>query len=612
MSPLLPDTIARALAPFYDVGLLSDTERYTLGILAPLLGDQPDAVWVALAFAIRAPLHGHIGADLTVLPSIVAVETQEGSPGDLPWPDGSTWAALVARSSAVDADGQHPDRPFVLADGLLCTRRYAAWQERLARGLLAIARGEGAESRVTDASDVEAAVDRLFATAHPAQRSGALLALAQRLVIVSGGPGTGKTYTIKRTLALLHHVATRGGGRAPRVALAAPTGKASVRMAEAIREDLGPEFTADERAWLSAMQPTTLHRLLGVNPDRPDTPRYGRHRPLPFDLIVVDEASMVDLPMMGRLVEAIGPHTQLIALGDRHQLASVEAGSVLADLTAPAAGSTPIDPCVIHYAQAFRFDPRSGIGQCAQAISSATEPTLTNAAAWLTGEPGPEGSPFSDLHHLDDRGVALSDSTLQHLTALWRPIVEAASTLEAEEDPTEALRATASLRVLCAHREGSRGVRGLNQALAQALTRTLRLRTEGGHTIGLPILITENRPDLDLMNGDIGIVIRGLRGPIAAFLGSRGVRTLGVARLPSHQPVLAMTIHRSQGSQFHHAAMVLPAAPSPLMTRELIYTALTRAQRQVTVIGRRDVLLAGLHRPIARSSRLREVLARLA
>lgn len=643
---LLPPALLSQAQPFIEAGVLDRADLYTVALIAPLLSEVQPLVQLGLAFAVRAPRFGHVGVDLRTIHLTATDRTAHtDSPGesDLPWPEPATWLQAVSESPAVDTQLARPELPFVLWEGLLHSRRLWTYQDRLAELL----RARAAQPLDPDPSNLpgaRAAVLRLFPTADPLQRLGALVAVRRRLTLIAGGPGTGKTYTLKRTLALLHHLSPAP----PKVALAAPTGKAAVRMAEAIREDLDEgDFTLVEQEWLTSLAPTTLHRLLGFNPANTTRFRHDHHNPLPHDLVVVDEASMVDLPMMTRLVQALSPKTRLILLGDRNQLASVEAGSVFADLTArggphlsqselasvlaldppelaerphpvhegaslairtePSIGDSRLSGCVVRYDTPFRFRPKSGIGRAALAISDGSGTALDRAVAWLAHAPDPP--PFPDLHHQPDARPELSTATLDLLARAWRPAIERALAWRPGQPIAPVVAACDSVRVLCAHRHGHRGVSGLNRSIAARLARDLDLDLSAEIVPGLPVLITENRYDLGLMNGDVGVVLRGASGLEVAFLSAQGPRQLAIAQLPAHQRVLAMTIHKSQGSQFDHALLVLPSEPTPLLSRQLVYTGLTRARDDLTLVGSARVLRAALEHRIVRSSRLAERLA---
>ena len=640
-----------AAQPFLDAGLLGLGDVLTVARIAPLLGEADADVCLALAFATRAPRLGHTGARLTELTQ--TPPAQQEAP--LPWPDADLWLAKVQASPALDPGG-HPERPFLLRGDLLLTRRYATYESSLASALVRRATAgspglRGAELPLAYLSGAAAALlhqDHV----HPAQAASALAALHNRLTIISGGPGTGKTYTLKRVLALLYLAFTHTLQDPPHVALAAPTGKAAVRMQEAMREGLDDlliaaagdpalhDALAPALPWLRSLPASTLHRLLGYNPLNPTRYKHNARSPLAVDVVIVDEASMVDIAMMTHLVQAVPPSARLILVGDRQQLASVEAGSVLADLTAHAtdaldedvhrfvtsimpgldahipklsAPRSKIDPCLVRYTKAFRFKEDSGIGQVAYAIA---REDLAPALRWLTGGPGPHGTAFRDLAFHDEAERELSDAAFGHLHKAWEPHIRRfAAPVSTPAEAAHLLALLDAMRVLCAHRKGPRGVAGLTERLRGSLTSALRgaahpATLTQAAPVGLPIMITRNDYELGLMNGDVGVIVNLNGQPTAVFPPDPNatvgpvLRQLPPARLPDWEPALAMTIHKSQGSQFAHALIVLPHEATPLLTRELLYTGLTRASSRVSLFAPKGVVEATLQRRVQRASGL--------
>ncbi len=652
--PLENPTFGALVAPFIEAGLVDLGAAHVVDLLAGALPARSEAdVLLGLALAASAPARGHVGVDLLNLPGL------EAEHADLPLPeDRDAWRDRVAASPLVGLAGG--SAPFSFEHGLLLPRRYASYQGRLAARLLALA----APPEVPPPRDegrLRADLDALFPAAHTApddlQRIGALAAVLGRLTVISGGPGTGKTYTVRTVLALLFSQWMALHGRPPRVALAAPTGKAAARMREAIRTDLerlqlhDTALTADVRAWLVSLGAETLHRLLGFQPANPTRFRHGPEHPLPFEVIVVDEASMVDLAMMCKLVEAVGPGARLVLLGDRNQLASVEAGSVLADLTRdpratgvsasraealaailPAAraglrvlpDAPPLADAIAHFTRPRRVVEGSGLQALAWTIVDDTAPLdgrVAAARAWLSGEAALSRGPFDDLALLPHGpGATLPEPLLAALREAWRggrgddagylALLDAASRATGEARMallTEALRRFDRARVLAVHREGPVGVRGLNAALeAEVLGRGAPHGRWGGPRHGRPLMVTENSYELGVMNGDIGLTVRLDDRLVVAFPGREAGRVilLSPAQLPAHEPAFAMTVHKSQGSEFQHAVLVLPDRESPLLTRELVYTGLTRARRRVTVCGDLAILEAALRREVRRASAL--------
>lgn len=697
MSVLLADAQFAALAePFLESGLLATSDVHVvdrLAALAGLAGEDAPEVMLGLAFAMRAPRVGHTGVNLQTVPMSAVSERpprRDGEPNpSLPWPAPGTWAGrTLARGVACGLVG--PDAPF-RAHGplLLQPARMANYEQRLASALLARAgMAPGAEA---NAALLRPEVDRLF---HPGagsagQRLAGVLAALSRTTVISGGPGTGKTTTVRAVLLLLLGQAKTP----PRVALAAPTGKAAARMRESLLADLPASVTPAEAAWLEGLTATTLHRLLGWQPRSPSRFRHGREQRLPQDIVIVDESSMVDMAMMCKLVEAVRDDARLILLGDANQLASVEAGSVLADLTSLAgrAGSrlstatcqaveSALGPgtaahlvdehaprlasSMVNFTRAFRFkNPvlADAIGSLAEAsqrpvgdpeaaarldraceLLAPTQP-VTHAegghvigtlafyehTARVTGqrvEPPP--TPVSNPQPVArGRGRTRSGSDAQLplfvpparaggpvrwgiAAAVLEQIVEGYSRClrplrERPQDPARqraALLGLESIRVLCAHRSGPFGVSGLNNAIFDALAGGKPAKPE--QWTGRLVMVRENDYEHDLWNGDVGVVSRGPRGPAVVFLRPDGLKSVPLAAMPAHETAFAMTIHKSQGSQFDHVYVVLPPEETPLLTRELVYTAISRAKASLTLCGARSLLRSAVDRRISRASGL--------
>jgi exodeoxyribonuclease V alpha subunit len=533
-------------------------------------------------------------------------------------------------------------------------------QQRVATALMARAACEVPEAaRITD---LDATLARLFpsdtGTDGPDGEAARAVRLAatQRLALIVGGPGTGKTFSVTRLLAALMEGCTLS------VALAAPTGKAAARMREAIREAIDAtaqpvlDVSDDVRARLQSLPATTLHRLVGVRPN--GTVRHTAANPIPAQLVIVDEVSMVDLTMMRRLLEAVHPDARLVLLGDRDQLASVEAGCVLADLVPPAgreasgpttaaAHGAPLAANTQTFTRSRRFESAPDIALIAACLQSyATQhpdiprddPAAAHALAIevFSGarHASRETEPDWRIERLaaPDRSDRVAKPTAQQLTRLAAPYLEGyAATLIAAlgdgpqvDDPQwqrELLAVFDRYRVLAVHRRGPLGVQQLEQALAKRIRDAIdagrgdrahrrSIDLGEGHWVGRPILITENAYDVGLMNGDVGIVLPLADGAAAVFpqetLGA--VRAVALSRLPPHEGALAMTVHKSQGSQFDHVALVLAGRDSPIQTRELVYTGVTRAKQRLSWLGDLDELRIALARQVRRESGLPELI----
>jgi exodeoxyribonuclease V alpha subunit len=649
------DDFAARTEPFLAAGVLAPADVHAVALTAPRFGESDPIRMLGLAFAVRAPRVGHAGVDLATVALRIddeEVRAEEGSEPSLPWPDPATWMKATLGSPMVGPPDRR-DRPFVrqLLDSgsLLLTRRIYREQERVAAALRHRAVAVVADrARI---AELDRTIARLFGDDPTSEAARAVrLAAARRLALVVGGPGTGKTFSITRLLAAV--LAGRDDDR-PVVALAAPTGKAAVRMREAILEATSPEATPwldiDDRlrSTLRALESKTLHRLLGMRPD--GSSRHDARNPLPADLVVVDEVSMVDLGLMRHLLEAISPEARLVLLGDRDQLPSVEAGSVLADLvgdrsTGPLAGSLQL------FTESRRFADAPDVALvagCLQSYATSVTGLPAEAAERLVraldvfcgrahapGERHP-GSRLSWLGPPDRPGEHWpARPTEAQLDALAAPYTKGfawldpaggvravegyaqllrrhAGSLHDQARQRELLGALERYRVLAVHRRGPLGVADLNRAIARQVRQFLGHRGAGGrHWVGLPILVTENSYEVGLMNGDVGLVLSVSGNGEAVFPTERPeqVRRVALSRLPPHEPALAMTVHKAQGSQFDRVALVLAGRPSPIQTRELVYTGVTRARNQLAWLGDEAELHEALGRRVARASGLEALL----
>lgn len=503
--------------------------------------------------------------------------------------DGSTsfpslleWRGVL-RSSALVGNGSAPS-PLVVDRGRCYLHRYWAAEQRVAErvhGAATLAPIEGA--------NVDATFARLFPTPKDGstdrQADAARAVLRSKLTLLSGGPGTGKTTTVARILALLlAHDDTL------ECVLAAPTGKAAARLSESLREQaVRLDVPEALREKLTTIEARTIHRVLGFSP-RTGKFRYDAEKPLPCDVLVVDEASMVDLLQMDALLGAVPQHARILLVGDKDQLASVEAGFVFGDLCEIASSSALRDGAV-ELDVSWRFKSQPGIAALAEAVRAGD---AARAVAAVDGA------------HGDARLVPLpADPTemIHALASVVDSVVEATT-------PAAALAALASFRVLTPTRRGPHGVEALNRLVEREIV-------ERGHSkngdwyVGRPVLVTQNDYDVELFNGDIGVAFpddetASLR---VWFPAAGGLRSIAPGKLPPHETAWAMTVHKSQGSEFDSVMFVLPERESPMLSRELVYTAVTRARRILTVYGAAATLAAAVERKSERVSGLRDLLA---
>jgi exodeoxyribonuclease V alpha subunit len=576
--PLETIGAAGLLREFNAAGVLAAADVHVATRLTALTGEPDEAVALAAALAVRAPRLGHVFVDLATIHATATVESDE--PVDLstlPWPSG--WVQAVAASELVAVGENGSSRPLRLLGTRLYLDRYWREERSVAADLLELA------SAVPDVREpqLSGGLERLFFEADARQRDAATAAVRRRFAVLAGGPGTGKTTTVARIVALLAEQAA--GERPPLVALAAPTGKAAARLQEAVHEETARMAVGDDvRALLMGLRAFTLHRLLGWQPGSHSRFAHDRGNRLPHDVVIVDETSMVSLSLMERLVEAVRPEARLILVGDPGQLASIEAGVVLGDIVGPAVASTQIGRGIVVLERVHRYG--GGIARLAEAIrrgdADGTVAALAGApgeVTWLQDE--------ADLSVVRERALAAA-----------RAVLRAAR----DGEGADALRALTRFRLLCAHRRGPYGVADWNQRVVGWLAGELD-DVEQRDYVGRPLLVTENDYELGLYNGDTGVIVAG-----AGAVFERGGELLRFSplRLSAVETVYAMTIHKSQGSQFDTAAVLLPEPDSRILTRELLYTAATRAREELILVGTEEAVRAAVARPVARASGLRE------
>ena len=583
--------------------LLGATEQHLLRQLdvqfaIMVAGEQP-AVMLAAAILSRDAGEGHVCLPLSRLvcddktpPALQSCFALLG--------DAVDWQGVLLSSSAV-SDGSTP-APLILTGGRLYLNRLWRYELTVARYF-----SEANAPLPCDEVLLRQTLDGLFTSQEPIdwQKVAAAVALTRRISVISGGPGTGKTTTVAKLLAALIQLS---GEQKCRIRLAAPTGKAAARLTESLGGALQKLPLTQEQLALFPNEASTLHRLLGAQPGSQRL-RYHAGNPLHLDVLVVDEASMIDLTMMSRLIEALPAHARVIFLGDRDQLASVEAGAVLGDICTyaslgytaaraqelvrltgcalegndnPLAGALRDSLCLLQ--KSYRFGSHSGIGQLAAAVNRGDR-NATRAV--FSGE-------FDDiekksLQNGEEYQAMLDEALLGYQLFL--------ASVQQQHPPERVIAAFGEYQLLCALREGPFGVSGLNERLEQVLAQKRKI-TRLPHSRwyeGRPVMISRNDSALGLFNGDIGIALDRGQGLRVWFLMPDGsVKSVQPSRLPEHETAWAMTVHKSQGSEFNHAALILPSQLSPVVTRELIYTAITRARKRLSLYTDERVLVQAI------------------
>ena len=588
----LPEGLLRDM---HATGLLSWGDVHVAQKVSFLFDERDQRVQVALALTVRALQAGSICLDLSSVRQqrFDTDETQAAVPDDL-WPEPTAWRGAIEASDLVSLGSEAPPRrPLRLVGDLLYLERY--WQEEsTVAGELLARRSPTAQE--PSPSTLLAARRELFGTeGDPDHELAAVVSATSQVTVIAGGPGTGKTTTLARVLGML----VRTAPTFPSIALAAPTGKAAVRMEEALTEALGG-LPTDLAQALSGLRATTIHRLLGPLPETRNRFSHDQANPLPHDVVVIDEASMVSVTLMARLLPALRPQARLILVGDPNQLAPVEAGAVLADIVEAA---TPAPPGLAAVRRTSGL-PDSGPVVRLRRNYRSTPTIAALASAVLAGDEA------ATVQIAASGGAGICFEAQAADTGLARRVVVTGGEMIAaaqEGRVRDALDALEVHRLLCAHRRGPFGV-------AQWSRRVEEWLVEGVAGFdpsqiwypGRPLMVTQNARDLGLFNGDTGVVVRHGDELRAHFARGRQIHSVSPFLLDQVQTIHAMTVHKAQGSQFDEVTVVLPPPDSPLLTQELLYTAITRAKREVTLIGSEESLRQAVRHRARRASGLRD------
>lgn len=613
------DTVVSAtglLADFNAAGVLAAPDVHVAQTLGRLCREDDQRVLLAAALAVRALRLGSVCLELEGVRERVVAEMRDpaldaaeaGADIEaLAWPEPAGWLAALQGSPMVAQGLAAPlnEHPLRLVEDLLYLERYWA-EESVVRSRLDQRAAHPVPA--VDEAVLAAALDALFdgwglAPGEPdLQRRSAECAARDWNTVVAGGPGTGKTTTVAKLLAVLQATS----GQRLRIALAAPSGKAAARLEQAVTEALEGLPAGIERPVIS--QASTLHKLLDA---RGAGRGFGRGvaNPLPHQVVVVDEMSMVALPLMARLLEALRPDTRLVMVGDPFQLTSVEAGAVLSDLVAASAlGGPRRRGTVTELTHTWRFGP--AIEALAEAIRTGRDAEALDLLTAPADPSRPEQDGFVELVAVDPGSLDLADPSLHEVRA---KVLEQGSGVFAAARGgrvDEALEALDLHRILCAHREGRWGVSRWGRMTEDLLRDEVAGygqqsdRAQGEWYVGRPLLITQNLRDLDLSNGDSGVVVGSAQG-LRAAVGTPGqAQLLSPFLLDGVTSLHAMTVHKAQGSQFTHVTVVLPPAESALLTRELLYTAVTRARLGVRLVGTPEAVAKAIDTPATRASGL--------
>lgn len=579
------------LASLNAAGVLSAADIHVARTLARAAEERDSVVVLAAAFATRAVRSGSVAVDLAQLPAAIP----EAAP-DLDWPDPDEWLERVGSSRLAG------EQALIVDQGLVYLQRYYNQEVQVVDDLVARA---SLGPPTVDASVLAAGLARIFpGKGYAEQRAAAEMVARSRTSVITGGPGTGKTTTVAGVLALLAEQAAAAGERPLRVGLAAPTGKAAARMKAAVSRALSEvlQRTTDPATRrimepLADLEPRTLHRLLGARYDSRTRFKHNRNNRLPHDVVLVDEASMVSLTHMARLLEALRPSARLILVGDADQLVSVDAGAVLADLVAGLEEGVQRAGEPLVALTRLRTVHRYGetIGALAEALRLGDADKVVAALS--------AGSDEVEWIRDVDPGTALRTALTRHaLTILRAAQVGDAST---------AMAALGAHRLLCAHRDGPYGVHSWNRSIETWLAEETGLTFYDPMYVGRPLLVTANDYATGVLNGDTGVIVAsftpaGVPVRMAVIDGATGAQRFAPSRLGDIETMHAMTIHKAQGSQAAEVTVLLPDEESRLLTRELFYTAVTRAESRVRVVGSESVIRAAVERRVVRASGLRQ------
>ncbi|AUU36418.1 exodeoxyribonuclease V subunit alpha [Proteus mirabilis] len=550
--------------------------------------------------------------------------------------------AELNQSECVNQGHSDLPSPIILDNGLLYLQRMWRYEEQIAQFFRQ-------EQRVVDIDENQLTnvLNQLFPSVKTDaetnwQKVAAAVAITSPISIISGGPGTGKTTTVAKILAAFVMLTAN---EKPIIQLAAPTGKAAARLTESLGKALAQLALSEEELKWMPDQAQTIHRLLGAQPESQQV-RYHRDNPLQLDILVIDEASMVDLPMMARLIEALPEHCHVIFLGDKDQLASVEAGAVLGDICRfadqgfsqrrfeqidrltqgalqkdPASMTTSTTPvsvvsdslCLLR--KSYRFGSHSGIGQLAFAVNQGqVKSAMTLLKKATVTQESTEREKHTDPQDIEFISLDTDESYMKMLQDVAKAYHHYLSLVAQKAAPETILHSFNQYRLLCALREGPFGVTGLNERIEMLLHRQHLIRrpinSYQREYIGRPIMIQRNDSTLGLFNGDIGIMLNNDEGEMKAFfqLPDGTLKAIQPSRLPQHETAYVMTVHKSQGSEFTHTALVLPTQFSPIVSRELLYTAITRAKQKLSLYSSEYMVKMAIQTRIQRRSGLVEKL----
>jgi exodeoxyribonuclease V alpha subunit len=572
---------------------LSHLNYHFSQFMCRIANTKSDALAIAAALVSYWTERGHICINLNDFankPLQEGLDLPDQKTKDAPiFPSLAPWIETLRNSGVVGEPGDK--KPLILdAMNRLYLYRYHQYETKLLNHLLFKSKSEISGLYLSGLTQF---MDRLFAndSEHSLQRQAVEIAIKKQLCIVSGGPGTGKTTVAAKIIAAVIHVSES----TPLIHLTAPTGKAAQRLQESLNEVKQTLDCPKEIIEAMPNEAMTIHRLLKSKYLSP----YFKHdhdNPLPSDMVIVDEASMIDLALMSKLVMALRKESRLIILGDKDQLASVDPGAILGDICRESEHSS-LKPCMVHLTKNYRFGESSGIYKAAVAVNAGDSNKLLNIIDNI--------SSYSDIAWKDYQDFSIKKALSENISRQSRY-------LNYQNNPRQALMALNTFRVLCAVRKGPHGVEKINHTIAELMASKGLIQPTRRWYHGRPIMITKNDHGIGLYNGDIGLILKDRDDQNmlkAFFIGSdNNIKKILPARLPEHETVFAMTVHKSQGSEFDHVLLVLPEKPSKVLTRELIYTGITRSRKHIEIWGAKNTLMNAIAKKIYRQSGLADAL----
>ena len=610
----------------------SDLDIHFARFMGHLSGSHASEILLAAAMVSRFTREGNICLDLASVEGRPLNVDNDGADA-MVLPELAKWSAVLEGCKVVGRPGDY--KPLILDNrARLYLYRYWDYETTLAdfiRNRIGNVEDKSNQRRLgeVDMALFKESLSRLFPATPDDDgdtdwaKIAAVTAFLKKFSVISGSPGTGKTTVVAKVLALL---VEQSEGKELRIALAAPTGKAAFRLQESIRKNRERLASPDAVKAAIPDNATTIHRLLGSLKNSPYF-RFNKGNSLPYNLVVIDEASMVDLPLMSKLVQAMPTEARLILLGDRDQLSSVEAGAVLGDicgigepkpyssdfastlksftghdLTDCDAGKVPgIQDCIVGLKKNYRFEKDTGISRACNEVNAGN----SNAAMSIMRSATYRDISWSDIQGPDAMVSAVREAVNKRFKYYLKAI-------DLHNYPEETLKFFDEFRILCAVRQGPYGVVALNRIVQRVLKEANLIKPEGQWYNGRPIMITRNDYYLKLFNGDVGVILPdyGQDNELRAFFRDAGgnIRKFPPVMLPEHETVFAMTVHKSQGSEFESILFILPDHDSPVLTRELIYTGITRAKENVEIWGSEGIFRAAVSRRIMRTSGLYDAL----